>query len=85
MRLLNGKKKVKKLFLLVIFLMIIKRVKIQKIKKKYFLSFVGSISNKYHFDRTLFLYDLNKKIKINFLQVTSNVYVNINLLFQFFS
>ncbi len=43
-----------------------KRKKFKKIKKKYFLSFVGSISNKYHFDRTLFLYDLNKKIKINF-------------------
>jgi spore maturation protein CgeB len=42
------------------------RIKKKNIKKKYFLTFIGSVSNKNHFDRCLFLYMISRKHKINF-------------------
>jgi hypothetical protein len=42
------------------------RIKFPKLKKKYFISFIGSIANKNHFDRCLFLYKISKVQKVNF-------------------
>lgn len=42
------------------------RIKFKKLKKKYFITFIGGISNKDHFDRCLFLYRVSKLHKINF-------------------
>ena len=42
------------------------RIKIKNIKKDYDVTFLGSISNKNHFNRSIFLHKLSKLNKINF-------------------
>lgn len=49
-------------------------------EKKYNIIFIGSVTNKNHFSRSIFLYDLSQIFKINFFLGEKNSYLRIFLI-----